>query len=347
MLLPGFADAPFPPLLLLLAALALDAVIGGRAGPLGFLPHPVRLIGGLITGLETGLDRTGQRNRKARGILTVLVVCACAGAVGVAMTGLSRTLPLGWLVELALAVSLLAQRSLFVHVRAVARALRPGRPGGGLDGELGDGRDGGLAAGREAVGHIVGRDVRRLDEAGVARAAIESCFENFSDGVAAPVFWYVLAGAPGLLVYKAVNTMDSMIGHKSERYRAYGWAAARLDDLLNLIPARLAGLFIVGAAAILPGADARAAGTVMRRDARKHRSPNAGWPEGAAAGALGLALSGPRAYEEAVANEPWIGHGRAAASAADIDRALDLYTVACLLNAGAVAALALAPYAAP
>lgn len=334
MLVADFAHAPFPPLLLLLSALVLDGVIGGRPGPFQFLPHPVRVIGGLIGALESRLNRAGRgdRERMARGILTVVLVCATAAMAGLATAGLSRALPFGWSIELALTVSLLAQRSLFVHVRAVARGLRA--------------RDG-VAAGRAAVGHIVGRDVCSLDEAAIARAAIESCFENFADGVIAPVFWYVVGGLPGLVVYKAVNTMDSMIGHKSERYLAYGWAAARLDDLLNFVPARLAGLLVVGAAAIVPRFDAGTAWTVMRRDAIAHRSPNAGWPEGAVAGALGLALSGPRRYGDAVADEPWIGHGRAEATAADIDRALDLYTLACLLNACAVAAVSLACYAGP
>ncbi|HYN37815.1 MAG TPA: adenosylcobinamide-phosphate synthase CbiB [Rhodospirillales bacterium] len=315
-------------LLLLLAALAVDAAIGGRPGPFAVLPHPVRLIGALIAWLERRLNHAGQGggDKQRRGVLAVLIVCGLCGAIGWGVTALARQVPAAILVELALVVSLLAQRSLFDHVRAVARALR----GGGVE------------AGRTAVGHIVGRDVRVLDEHGVARAAIESCAENFSDGVVAPVFWYALAGLPGLLVYKAANTLDSMIGHRSERYLAFGWAAARLDDLLNLIPARLAALLLAAAAALMPAASGRRALTVMRRDARGHRSPNAGWPEAAAAGALGLALGGPRRYGDDVVSEPWLGDGGSEANAEDIERMLRLYLLACLLQAAVVGAVALA-----
>lgn len=326
--MPWFADAAVPHLVLLLAALAVDAAVGGRPGPFGALPHPVRLIGALIDRLERRLNDPGRSGgeRRWRGALTVLVVCAGCGGIGWAVAAMARELPVLLLVELALVVSLLAQRSLFDHVRAVARALRAG----------------GTAGGRTAVGHIVGRDVASLDEHGVARAAIESCAENFSDGVAAPVFWYAVAGLPGLLVYKAANTLDSMIGHRSERYLAFGWAAARLDDALNLIPARLTGLLLTGAATLLPNASGRRAFAVMCRDARRHRSPNAGWPEAAAAGALGLALGGPRRYGQERVADPWLGDGRPEATAHDIERMLRLYAVACLLTAAVVAVFAVA-----
>jgi adenosylcobinamide-phosphate synthase len=326
--MPWFADAVVPHLVLLLAALAVDAAVGGRPGPFGVLPHPVRLIGALIDRLERRLNDPGRSGgeRRSRGALTVLVVCAVCGGLGWTVAALAQELPVLLVVELVLVVSLLAQRSLFDHVRAVARALR----------------DGGTAAGRTAVGHIVGRDVSFLDEHGVSRAAIESCAENFSDGVAAPVFWYAVAGLPGLLVYKAANTLDSMIGHRSERYLAFGWAAARLDDALNLIPARLAGLLLAGAATLLPNASGRRALAVMFRDAHRHRSPNAGWPEAAAAGALGLALGGPRRYGEEQVADPWLGDGRQDATAHDIERMLWLYAAACLLTAAVVAAFAVA-----
>lgn len=326
--IPLSPDAAVSHLLLLLAAIAIDAAIGGRPGPFAVLPHPVKLIGALIAWLERRLNHAGQGDgvRRCRGVLAVLIVCGLCAAIGWAVAAAARQVPAAILVELALVVSLLAQRSLFDHVRAVARALR----GGGVE------------AGRGAVGHIVGRDVRVLDEHGVARAAIESCAENFNDGVVAPVFWYALAGLPGLLVYKAANTLDSMIGHRSERYLAFGWAAARLDDLLNLIPARLAALLLTAAAALMPAASGRRALTVMRRDARGHRSPNAGWPEAAAAGALGLALGGPRRYGDDVVSEPWLGDGRTEASAEDIERMLRLYLLAGLLQALLVGAAALA-----
>ena len=200
----------------------------------------------------------------------------------------------------------------------------------------------GLDAGRAEVAHIVGRDVRQLDEHGVARAAIESCAENFSDGVVAPVFWYVLFGLPGMLAYKAVNTMDSMLGYRNERYLAFGWAPARLDDVANLLPARLSGMLLSGAAALAPEANAASGFRTMLRDARLHRSPNAGWPEAAMAGALGLSLSGPRRYPGLVVNDPWIGSGTARATARDVARALSLFAIACALNGSIVAVLAAA-----
>lgn len=345
MLMPGFTEADLlSPLVLLLLALGLDAAFGGRAGIFAAVPHPVRLIGWLIDRLDATLnrDRDGDLRRRLSGFLTVAVVCGLCGGIGGIVVALAdRFWPLA-AVELVLMVSLLAQRSLFVHVRAVAAALRSS----------------GLAAGRVAVAHIVGRDVETLDEAGVARAAIESAAENFSDGVVAPVFWTVLFGLPGLLVYKAANTLDSMIGHQTTRYRAFGWAAARLDDALNFVPARLSGLLIVAGALALAGrtrlfgSSSRVvhdgeswhvcrAWASMRRDARRHRSPNAGWPEAAAAGALGLRLGGPRRYADATIDAPWLGDGRAEATAADIDRMLRLYRAACAVNAALVAAFAM------
>jgi adenosylcobinamide-phosphate synthase len=214
-----------------------------------------------------------------------------------------------------LAGALPAQRSLWTHVGAVADALE---------------RDG-LAAGRLAVSQIVGRDPAVLDEAGVVRAAIESLAENFSDGVVAPLFWGAVAGLPGMAGYKAVNTADSMIGHRSARYAAFGWAAARLDDLVNLPASRLAALLLVLAAAIT-GADAEAAWRAVRRDARRHRSPNAGWPEAAMAGALGLRLAGPRVYAGEPVEDAWMGEGRAAAAVSDLRRALALYRAACAVQ---------------
>jgi adenosylcobinamide-phosphate synthase len=317
--------APLDPLLLLLAALLLDAYIGGGRFLFGLIPHPVAIIGAAVAWLERKLNREQrpEGDRVVRGALVAaLVIVACAAA-GLGVSWLTLRFPYAALIEVFLVTALIAQRSLFDHVRAVGRALNAE----------------GLEAGRAAVAHIVGRDVRLLDGHGVARAAIESCAENYSDAVVGPTFWYVLFGFPGLLVYKAVNTMDSMIGHRSPRYRAFGKAAARIDDAANLIPARLAGVFLCMAAMFVPTARPLVGLRVMLRDAGKHRSVNAGWPEGAAAGALGLALAGPRKYTDSVVDDPWIGNGRARATARDIDRALYLYTVACLINAFVVAAL--------
>jgi adenosylcobinamide-phosphate synthase len=182
--------------------------------------------------------------------------------------------------------------------------------------------------GRRSIAKIVGRDPDRLDEAAVCRAAIESLAENASDGVAAPSLWFLVGGLPGIIAYKAVNTADSMIGHMSERHRAFGWAAARLDDLVNLPASRLTGLMFVAAAAMVPGASAPSAWRAYRRDARQHPSPNAGWPEAAMAGALGLRLAGPRIYGGVPVDDHWMGDGRVEATAQDIDRALVIYRVA-------------------
>jgi len=318
---------PYHPLLLLLAALALEPLVGEARGPLARLPHPVRLLGWLIGALDRKLNRESRSaaDRRLRGVLVVVVVCGLGAGAGWVIEELARLVPLFSIAEFALVVALLAQRSLFLHVRQVADALH----------------EKGLEAGRAQVAHIVGRDVRQLDEHGVARAAIESCAENFSDGVVAPAFWYVVFGLPGMLAYKAVNTLDSMVGYRSPRYLAFGWAAARLDDLANLAPARLSGCFVGLAAAAVPGADPRRALRIMWQDCAKHRSPNAGWPEAAMAGALGLSLAGPRRYPGLVADDPWIGEGTTKATAHDVGRALAVFAVACLINWMTVAALAL------
>jgi adenosylcobinamide-phosphate synthase len=276
-------------------------------------PHPVVWLGRLLARLELELNREGlaRRARALRGLLALVVLLAVAIAAGVALRRLADAVPFGWLIEVAVVAVLLAQRSLYTHVRAVAEALDRG----------------GLVAGRAAVSHIVGRDPRRLDRAGVARAAIESCAENFSDGVVAPAFWAALFGLPGILAYKAINTADSMIGHRNARYEQFGWPAAWTDDLANLLPARLAGLLLCLAAP----ARLKVALLVMWRDADKHRSPNAGWPEAAMAGALGLRLNGPRHYGETLAELPWLGDGREDATAADIRAALWVYARACML----------------
>ncbi|HEY4135452.1 MAG TPA: adenosylcobinamide-phosphate synthase CbiB [Alphaproteobacteria bacterium] len=326
-LLPGPGGPP--PALLMLLALVLEWPTAGFAWAFRVLPHPVVLIGKLTAGFESRLNRDGRTRGvlRLRGAATVVVVVGLAAAVGAGIAYGCRLLPYGWLIELLVMVVLLAQRSLFAHVRRVATALRAG----------------GVVAGRDAVRHIVGRDAAALDEYAVARAAIESCAENFSDAVVAPVFWYLLLGLPGMLAYKAVNTLDSMIGHHTPRYEQFGKAAARLDDLANLIPARLSALILALAAIATPTANPWRAFATVFRDARKHRSPNAGWPEAAMAGALGLALAGPRPYHGQMQAGPWIGGGVARARPHDITRALYLYAVACLLAMAATAAASLLP----
>jgi adenosylcobinamide-phosphate synthase len=321
------------PLLLLLAGLAIDAAFGDMPAIFAHLLHPVALAGRAIAFFDRKLNRPsrGERRRRERGIATVIILDGGAGGLGWGLHWLCRGSLPGAAVE-ALAIGIvIAQRSLYLHVAAVAGALQWG----------------GLAAGQEAVGHIVGRDPSRLDPHGVARAAIESLAENFSDGVVAPVFWYLLLGLPGLFAYKMANTLDSMIGHRSERYRAYGWAAARFDDLLNLVPAPLSGLLLSGAAVFAGNALPGRGVAVMLRDGRKHHSPNAGWPEAAMAGALGLALAGPRHYAESEVSDPFLGDGTPDATPGDIARALRLYTLACLLLAGLILGVWLAAHAMP
>jgi adenosylcobinamide-phosphate synthase len=314
-----FQSSGLDPLLLLLAALALDMIVGDLPGAFRFLPHPVVLIGHAVRWFDRRLnrERRDERTRRARGAVTAGVIVLGAALVGLALALLLRQVRFGWAIEVLVVALLLAQRSLFDHVAAVGAALARG----------------GIVGGREAVRHIVGRDPQSLDEYGVARAAIESLAENFNDGVVAPAFWYGLLGLPGIFAYKAANTLDSMIGHKTPRYIHFGWASARLDDAMNLLPARLSGLFLAAAALAAPEAHVGPAFRIMLRDAHKHRSPNAGWPEAATAGALDLALAGPRRYHGEVVNDPWLGDGRARATAADISRALRLYMVACLLQA--------------
>jgi adenosylcobinamide-phosphate synthase len=269
-------------------------------------------------------DKRPELDRAIRGAMVVLIMVSLATALGVGVIWLTLHASYGWIVELALLVTMLAGRGLYDAVARVAAGLETG----------------GLEGGRDAVRHIVGRDPNSLDVPAVGRAAIESLAENFSDAVVAPVFWYVLLGAPGILVYKTVNTMDSMIGHKTPRHRAFGFTAARLDDALNAIPARLSAVFIALAALFVPSTNPKAALRTAWRDAGKHRSFNAGWPEAAMAGALGLALAGPRTYLGGVVDDHWMGDGRARVNDRDIRRALYVYGVACLIVAGTVGAIA-------
>jgi adenosylcobinamide-phosphate synthase len=316
---------------LALIALAVDAACGYPQALFRALGHPVSWIGRLIAWCETVWNKPelSFARRRLNGALVLFVCLAAALAVSEALVLLSGRLapfPFDVLIIALAASTLLAQRSLHEHVGAVARALE----------------EGDVAQARRAVARIVGRDTAALPATGIARAAIESLAENFSDGVVAPVFWLIAAGLPGAALYKTVNTADSMVGHKSDRYRAFGWAAARLDDLLNLPASRLAALWLVAGAALCSDATARAAVTAIGRDARRHRSPNAGWPEAAVAGALGLRLGGPRLYGGVLVADSWMGNGRNEADAGDIGRALRLYRAACLVQAGAVALLALA-----
>ncbi|ODN72553.1 adenosylcobinamide-phosphate synthase CbiB [Methylobrevis pamukkalensis] len=320
---------PDPALLALLALLALvvEAFAGYPDAVYRRIGHPVTWIGALIAVLDTRLNRADLSDgaRRAGGVVTLLILLVLSAAVGVGLHALLGSGPFGLALLAILAATLPAQRSLDMHVKAVADGLR-------VD----------LEAGRAAVGMIVGRNPAFLDEAGVARAAIESLGENYSDGVVAPLFWTAVLGLPGGIAYKAVNTADSMIGHRTERHRAFGWAAARFDDLVNLPASRLSALFVVLAALTLPGMSAQGAVRAVRRDARHHRSPNAGWPEAAFAGALGLQLNGPKVYGTVHTEDAYMGDGRREATADDIDRSLTLYRRALLVEGIVLATVVIA-----
>ena len=309
--------------LLAAAALVIEAAAGYPQSLYSEIGHPVTWIGALIDALESRLNSGGALRRRLAGVLTLVVVLAAAWFPALALQNWLGGSRLGFLLLAVLAASLPAQRSLYTYVKAVADAL---------DAQ-------GLEAGRVAVAMIVGRDPQALDLAGVARAAIESLAENFSDGIVAPLFWTALAGLPGGIAYKAANTADSMIGHRNARYEDFGWAAARFDDLVNLPASRLAALWFVLAARL--DGRAHAAWKAVQRDAGKHRSPNAGWPEAAMAGALGLKLAGPRVYGGVTVEDAYMGDGRREAVAADIRAALRLYLRACAIQFVALLAVAL------
>jgi adenosylcobinamide-phosphate synthase len=312
--------------LLALLALVLEATVGYPAWVYARIGHPVTWIGRLIAWMDRRLNRetASFAQRRAAGVVALVVLLGVVAAVSVTLQGLLWSWG-GWIVLVPLAATLPAQRSLHDHVAAVADAL-----------------DVSLDAGREAVGRIVGRNVAVLDEAGIARAAIESLAENTSDGVVAPVFWLAVAGLPGAALYKAINTADSMIGHKTPRHHAFGWAGARLDDLVNLPASRLTLLWFTAAAALTPGASPAGAWRAAWRDAPGHRSPNAGWPEAAMAGALDLKLNGPRVYGAEMVDDVYMGDGRRDATSADIRRALRLYRRAMVVQAAFLALVAIA-----
>jgi adenosylcobinamide-phosphate synthase len=304
---------------LALSALLVEAAIGYPPFVYRAIGHPVTWMGALLSVLEKRLNR-GPANqagfaRRARGAFALALLLAATAAATLALDRIFTFGPVATALLVFVASSLIAQKSLHDHVRAVAD---------GLERE-------GLAGGRQAVSKIVGRNPDRLDEAGVARAAIESLAENFADGIVAPAFWIAIGGLPVGALYKAVNTADSMIGHRTPRYAAFGWAAARLDDLVNLPASRLAALFLVMAVPAVGGSPGGAARAVWR-DASRHRSPNAGWPEAAMAGALGLQLAGPRIYGEELVDDAFMGDGTRETTVADIRRALRLFRAACVAS---------------
>ncbi len=303
--------------LILAFALLFDALVGDPRWFYKIVPHPVVLIGRPIGWLDAKLNRPNrsETDRLIRGAIAALIVVSFWVAAGWLIADHLRDWRYGWMVEVLIVGIFLAARSLYDHVRRVGKGLR----------------DGGLEGGRREIAHIVSRDPKSLDRHGVARSAIESLSENFSDGVVAPAFFYLLFGLPGLLGYKAINTLDSMIAYKTEKHRSFGFTAAKLDDVANWLPARISGGLVCLAASFMPTGYPLAAARVMLRDAPKHKSPNAGWPEAAFAGALNIALGGPRTYPGGEVVGVWIGDGRARLEPRDIDRARGLYFVACAL----------------
>jgi adenosylcobinamide-phosphate synthase len=276
----------------LVIAMLLDAVFGEPRMLWDRLPHPAVLMGRLVAFLDRTLN-TGQ-DRKSKGVLALSLLCFTAAVIG------SLLSQFGWVIEIIVAAILLAQKSLVDHVRAVATGLRTS-----------------IEEGQFAVSMIVSRDTKDMNEAQVARSAIESAAENFSDGVIAPAFWFLVGGLPAMLVYKFVNTADSMIGYKTEKYLEFGWASARIDDLLNWIPARLSMLLIVVFAK--RSVNFRA----IVSEAKRHKSPNAGWPEAAMARAINVALAGPRSYDGQLQQLPWVNErGRQTITADDVDAAV-------------------------
>ena len=295
-----------------LAALVLviESFVGYPQALNKLIGHPVQWIGKLITYIDDGLNDSevdAAQNRR-HGILAVILL---SSAVGIPTWILAKTLSqysYGWVLNVAIATAFIAQKSLRDHVSAVDRAL-------GIS----------LPAARLVVAKIVGRDPEALDENGIAKAALESLAENTADGITAPIFWYALLGLPGLVIYKAINTADSMIGHRSEKYLHFGWAAAKLDDLVNLPASRLTGLMFAAAAWINSKSAAQNALQSMWADAGKHQSPNAGWPEAAMAGALDVRFGGPRSYDGETVELPYMGDGSKDITPATIAQGLELY----------------------
>jgi adenosylcobinamide-phosphate synthase len=295
-------------------ALIIERFIGYPSAIYKKIGHPVEWMGALIGKLDGDLNSQASPeapNLRLRGVFAVALLLLIVGTPAVLISIFLSRFSQGWIIEAALATALIAQHSLLEHVNDVIKGLRNS-----------------LAHGRKVVGKIVGRDPSQLDESGVARAALESLAESTADGIVAPVFWFALLGLPGIVLYKAINTADSMIGHKSERYLYFGWAAARLDDLVNLPASRLSGLLFAAAAGWEDKERGKAALQAMWHDASKHQSPNAGWPESALAASLGVKFGGPRSYDGHMIDLPWMGDGREILNRDDITKGVRLFAIA-------------------
>ena len=305
-------------LLVLILAIIVDAVAGDPRWLYTRIPHPIVVIGRQIELLDRFFNRThySPDTRKLLGVISILIIVSSAWLVGWLIAWSCNQVSFGVLLQALIVSIFLAQNSLYQHVASVAKACKADD----------------LIDARSQISHIVGRDPNSLDQRAIGRAAIESLSENFSDGVVAPIFWYVVGGLPALIAYKALNTSDSMIGYLIDKYADFGWCAARFDDAANFIPARLSAFIITIAAFIIPSATGNRAFTTAIRDAKKHRSKNAGWPEAAMAGALGIKIAGPRNYDGILVEDAWMGDGIANVDASHIFMALRIYCVACILN---------------
>jgi adenosylcobinamide-phosphate synthase len=306
---------------ILLLAIVIDAIFGDPKTLYRHVPHPAQIMGWVISHLDKRLNHPIEEiiTQRRNGIFAIIIILTLAVSCSLGLVYLLSLIPFGWILEALILSTMIASRSLYQHVLAVATALKSDA----------------IEDARSAAGEIVGRNTGNLDNHGIARAAIESLSENFSDGVVAPIFWTALFGLPGALTYKMLNTADSMIGHKNDRYLYFGWAAARLDDLANFIPARLSALTLCLAAFIWSRNEAKRSWIAIRHDAKKHISINSGYPEAAMAGALNLKLAGPREYNDQTLEGQWIGSANggsvAEATPEDINKGLALYINACLL----------------
>ncbi|AVX05649.1 adenosylcobinamide-phosphate synthase [Maritalea myrionectae] len=306
-------------------AMLLERMVGYPRQLLDAIGHPVMWMGKLITILEErgNHPELPDQRRRQNGYAMIGLALAVTLLISLIIIAITRSAPFGWIFEIFFAGTLIAQKELGRAVKAVAEGLRSS-----------------LDEGREAVSHIVGRDPDDLNEDGVARGAVESLAENASDGVVAPIFYLMLFGLPGIALYKMINTADSMVGHKNERFKDFGYASAKLDDWANFVPARITAFFFTVAAKFKEGFDAKAAWRSAQRDAKWHKSPNAGWPEAAMGGALGVKLGGPRDYDGETVKLAYMGEGKEQVDADDIDRAVTLYWFALTLILGTLLVLA-------
>ena len=304
-------------LTILIIAILIDLIVGDPNWLWKWTGHPVAFFAKFIDACENlRVNSISPTADKVSGFIVIITLTLISIFVGFILINLLSESLIGILVCTIIASIFIAQKDLYVHVKQVYRALSKKN----------------LSESRDCVAKIVGRDTTQLDESGVARAAIESTAENISDGIVAPVFWCILFGLPGLLAYKAINTADSIIGYKNEKYKNFGWATARLDDLVNYIPSRLSGLLISACAPIVHGR-IRSAISTMFKDASKHNSPNAGWPEASMAGILGIALAGPRIYPTHQEDGDWINAiGRKEVDSNDVKNALKILLAVCLLQ---------------